>query len=60
MEQTDGYRISATRRRGERRHAGVSAAMPLHTGDGWVTTERRGRDRRGVGERRDAAASPAG
>ena len=59
LKPTDGYRISATRRRGERRHADVAASMPLHTADGWVTKERRGRDRRRVGERRDTAASPA-
>lgn len=60
VKQTDGYRISSKRRRGERRHAGVAASMPLHTADGWVTTERRGLDRRGIGERRATAASPAG
>jgi len=57
--QPDGYRISATRRGGERRHAGAAASIPFHTADGWVSKERRGRDRRRAGDRRDAAASPA-
>ncbi len=53
----EGHRVSATRRRGERRHATAAAPLPFHSSDGWVTRERRRDDRRRSTDRRDAAAA---
>ena len=53
----EGHRVSATRRRGERRHATAAAPLPFHSSDGWVTRERRRDDRRRATDRHDAAAA---